>query len=223
MTRKITDTSKQDPLLNMAYATVPRGIEMQERHGQQDFVRQGDDDKGRTRCQLPTHILHSKREEFEAVGFEFGEPVEGDEIWTDTLMPAGWSKRGSDHAMWSYIHDEKGRQRVAIFYKAAFYDRNCHMSLEGRFTFRKDFIGKDRTQPRICHYRVFRQDGDDAEITEGDLAGHTLIVEVKREVPGEPEGYDPDYYKTIEAVGEEGRAKLAEMYPNYQDPTKHWD
>jgi hypothetical protein len=35
----------------------------------------------------------------------------------------------SDHAMWSYLVDELGRERVSIFYKAAFYDRSAHMSL----------------------------------------------------------------------------------------------
>jgi predicted secreted protein len=29
--------------------------------------------------------------------------------------------------MWSYIVDDEGTQRVAIFYKAAFYDRDAFM------------------------------------------------------------------------------------------------
>ena len=32
--------------------------------------------------------------------------------------------------MWSYLTDQHGRQRVAIFYKAAFYDRRAFMRLE---------------------------------------------------------------------------------------------
>jgi len=31
--------------------------------------------------------------------------------------------------MWSYLLDEHGRRRVAIFYKAAFYDRSAFMRL----------------------------------------------------------------------------------------------
>ena len=30
-----------------------------------------------------------------------------------------WKREGSSHAMWSYINDELGRERVAIFYKSA--------------------------------------------------------------------------------------------------------
>ena len=44
-------------------------------------------------------------------------------------LPPGWSRQGSDHAMWAHLLDEHGRQRVGIFYKAAFYDRSAHMHL----------------------------------------------------------------------------------------------
>jgi hypothetical protein len=36
--------------------------------------------------------------------------------------------------MWSYILDDKGRERCAIFYKAAFYDRRAHLSISARYT-----------------------------------------------------------------------------------------
>jgi len=67
--------------------------------------------------------------EFEAVGFTFSEAVNGDALFRPATLPAGWTKHGSDHDMWSYINDEHGRERVAIFYKAAFYDRRAFMRL----------------------------------------------------------------------------------------------
>ena len=36
--------------------------------------------------------------------------------------------------MWSHIVDAEGRKRVAVFYKAAFYDRRADMRLEPRYT-----------------------------------------------------------------------------------------
>jgi len=63
-------------------------------------------------------------------GFKFGDVVNGDPLFTQVKLPAGWKKIGSDHDMWSYVHDEQGRQRISVFYKAAFYDRNAFMRVD---------------------------------------------------------------------------------------------
>lgn len=63
--------------------------------------------------------------ELEALGFTFGPVDEGDPLFRPADLPQGWRREGSDHDMWSYVLDEKGRRRVAVFYKAAFYDRNA--------------------------------------------------------------------------------------------------
>jgi hypothetical protein len=78
---------------------------------------------------LPVDMKPS-RAEFETLGFVFGEPVQGDDLFISATLPAGWKRRASDHDMWSYIDDETGKPRVAIFYKAAFYDRHAFMRLE---------------------------------------------------------------------------------------------
>jgi hypothetical protein len=78
---------------------------------------------------LPVVILHSSKEDFLALGFTFGELVEGDELFCYATLPEGWSRQGTSHNMWSIIVDETGKERVAIFYKAAFYDRRAHMEL----------------------------------------------------------------------------------------------
>jgi hypothetical protein len=67
------------------------------------------------------------RDAMVALGFTFGEPV--DDLFQSATLPEGWSRQGSDHAMWSHIVDERGIERVGIFYKAAFYDRSAHASL----------------------------------------------------------------------------------------------
>ena len=69
--------------------------------------------------------------EFEALGFTFGDPDEGDPMFRPATFPEGWQRKDYDDAMWSYLVDEYGRDRVSIFYKAAFYDRDAFMSLVG--------------------------------------------------------------------------------------------
>lgn len=102
-----------------AVAAGPRFIEEQEAAGQREMV---------AATTLPTK-LHTPREEFIAVGFTFGDPVPGDRLLQEAMLPDGWTRQGSDHAMWSFLVDGLGRRRASIFYKAAFYDRDAFMSL----------------------------------------------------------------------------------------------
>jgi hypothetical protein len=82
---------------------------------------------------MPTET--GDRAEYEALGFTFGEPVAGDEIFTQCTLPEGWTKQASDHNMWSYIHDQLNRRRVAVFYKAAYYDRSAFCRIETPYTY----------------------------------------------------------------------------------------
>lgn len=92
---------------------------------------------------LPTDT-HDTDREFEAVGFVFGDPDPRDPMFRPTTLPAGWSKRGSDHDMWSYVVDEHGRNRVSVFYKAAFYDRAAHMSLNTVYGYLRSCVGDSK-------------------------------------------------------------------------------
>jgi hypothetical protein len=95
-------------------------IERQERDGQRQLVSSD---------RLPSDF-QGDRTEWEALGFTFGEPDPDDPMFMPATLPEGWKREGSDHAMWSYIVDRYGHHRVAIFYKAAFYDRSAFMRLE---------------------------------------------------------------------------------------------
>jgi len=97
-------------------------IESSERAGGQEILH-GDS--------LPTEILRGSESEFTGLGFVLGEPYPDDPIFRPATLPEGWSKKDGEHqyGYWNYIVDETGRERVAIFYKAAFYDRHAHMEL----------------------------------------------------------------------------------------------
>ncbi|CPT66581.1 Uncharacterised protein [Mycobacteroides abscessus subsp. abscessus] len=62
-------------------------------------------------------------------GFQRGESVEADPLFVCATLPEGWSRKGSEHAMHSTIVDDRGVERVSVFYKAAFYDRRASMSV----------------------------------------------------------------------------------------------
>lgn len=120
----VTNTTAADPQDHLAMAMVlgpTDAILHQEAQGQAELLRSE---------VLPTEI--SCREGiagFEALGFTFGDVVDGDPLFRNATLPDGWSRAGSHHSMWSYIVDERGVSRVAVFYKAAFYDRRAHMGL----------------------------------------------------------------------------------------------
>jgi len=69
-----------------------------------------------------------QEQEFADLGFEFGDRT--DNLFRVATLPEGWGREASDHDMWSYIVDGTGTRRVAVFYKAAFYDRKAFMRIE---------------------------------------------------------------------------------------------
>jgi hypothetical protein len=101
------------------YAVSPEGVRcnIMEAEGQRQIVASE---------VLPTD---APWQELVSLGFVRGEGVAGDPLFCRCTIPAGWKRQGSDHAMWSYIVDQRGVNRVAIFYKAAFYDRKAHASI----------------------------------------------------------------------------------------------
>jgi hypothetical protein len=121
ITNKVTNTTREGPT---AGTLMPGGIERSERQGQQQLVESDT---------LPRAVLGEDRALYEKLGFTFAGPVPGDDLFVFATLPPGWKKERSGHAMWSHIVDEQGKKRVAIFYKAAFYDRRADANLVSRY------------------------------------------------------------------------------------------
>lgn len=117
----VEDTSKRDPIVHVA-GIMAEGqsdyIANMEKQGQKQLVNS---------TAFPIDCNFSDEQDLLDLGFVLGDKV--DDLFREVQLPEGWEKRGSDHAMWSYIYDERGLPRVSIFYKAAFYDRSAHWSL----------------------------------------------------------------------------------------------
>lgn len=45
----------------------------------------------------------------------------------------------TEHSMWSKLIDSDGLERASVFYKAAFYDRNAHITVNQRFSIAVDY------------------------------------------------------------------------------------
>jgi hypothetical protein len=125
------DTTKSFPEVRQAsrFLGVPVGpivgsdvILEQEAQGQRQIVNS---------TKVPTDGTQSEeqRQKLAALGFKLGEIDSRDPMFREVELPEGWSREGSDHSMWSYIVDERGFRRIAIFYKAAFYDRSASLSI----------------------------------------------------------------------------------------------
>lgn len=116
----IENAADRDPLLHLLGA-LSEGtgtyIEGMESAGQRQLVHSD---------RIPTE---GNAQSLIDLGFTLGDPDPRDPMFRPCTLPEGWSREGSDHAMWSYIVDANGRQRVAIFYKAASYDRSAHFSV----------------------------------------------------------------------------------------------
>ena len=125
--RNTTRAMREDPAeamlalaVGMSDGTGESFILAQEAAGQREMVNSD---------VLPTD-LRSPKQEFLDLGFTFGDQADGDPMFQHATLPAGWKREGSTHAMWSYLVDGDGFRRASIFYKAAFYDRSAHMSLD---------------------------------------------------------------------------------------------
>lgn len=98
----------------------PDGIERSERDGQKSFMAQQT---------LPINGL--EQEKLEALGFIFGNRPVGDELFIACQFPDGWTKRPTEHSMWSELVSPDGKVVASMFYKAAFYDMDAFMVWRG--------------------------------------------------------------------------------------------
>lgn len=146
------------------------------------------------------------------MGFELGEPFPDDPLFRPANLPEGWRKRATGHAMHSDILDDQGFARVGMFYKAAFYDRKAHLSLNRRLTIgidmREDFDPNKRNRV-IQAAMPAEEDGRDRFLI---LARFDLEV-------AEDDAEKWDKFGKLEATAQRW---LDAHYPDHMDPLAYW-
>ena len=126
-TPRNTTRDMQDPGNSLAFllqanagGSPSNAIENMEAQGQRELVAS---------TVLPFPGFGASDADFEALGFTFGDKVPGDDLFRQATLPEGWTRKGTEHAMHTDVLDERGIARVAVFYKAAFYDRRADMHI----------------------------------------------------------------------------------------------
>lgn len=183
-------------LENLMVASTPGGIEAQEARGQRSFVRNET---------LPKE-MHSPKESFESLGIKFGE--DADDIFVNVTLPEGWEKKPTDHSMWSDLIDEKGRKRASIFYKAAFYDRSAHISLNSRY--RSNYTPEDD----------YKSDMDRNERDAGNWYG---VVYDCDEIIFKTEPLKGGGREIADKLRKESKSWLSKKYPDHENELAYWD
>ena len=145
---------------------------------------------------LPTDVSPKCKASLEAAGVKFGEPVNGDPIFLNVTLPAGWKKERTDHSVHSDLLDEQGRKRAGIFYKAAFYDRSAQMHAVSRYGYSYDYERDDGT----------------ATVTDG---GKEIYRTEKAE--------GKERYDRMDAAGKLAAAWLNANYPKWKDADAYWN
>lgn len=198
--RNTTQDVKNNPLITLAIAMREGAsgmIESQEAAGQSGFVNS---------TTLPTKIMtENGKEILEKFGIIFGEVVEDDPMFQHVELPEGWTREGTGHNMHSNVLDERGRKRIGVFYKAAFYDRSAHLWVNGRYSSTYDY---ERSEKDKVYVGIVTD--CDNTIWEADP------------MPGIKEDGEEnwDAYRECQVVA---KAWLNEHYPDWNDPAAYWE
>jgi hypothetical protein len=184
----VTNTTVEDRHQEWVLGGNPRAIEAQEARGQAELVNSS---------LLPTR--GSEDPAIAAMGIVMGDPVEGDPLFRSCTLPDGWTKAATNHSMHSDVIDDKGRKRIGVFYKAAFYDRSAHMWPVRRFTAR-------------------------AEYTEDyDAPKHAVVVDCGTIIFRTEEAAGAKEWEKQDALQKEAQAWLVERYPDWNNAAAYWD
>ena len=182
---------------NAIVAGTPGGIEAQEAAGQRTLVSNFN--------RLPKNYIgrdgrNFPRELLERLGFKIGGEV--DVIFYAIEAPDGWTMKPTDHSMHSDVLDDKGRRRMGVFYKAAFYDRNAHFHFTTRYVADVEY----RDDPS--------RDWDKGERRSVVKDGDTIL----HAEPWLPNGE----FKQHDATDQKCERWLDERYPAWRSPEAYW-
>lgn len=191
-------------------------------------------------AQIPRQMHDVDREILESWGLKMNFDDITDPLFVPCELPEGWSRTGSPHSMHSYIVDEKGRQRVGMFYKAAFYDRRAwarvirryrvdsNYDIEDAFCKKHDIHRYDYegdilvpTQNLIVDFGRLIGTGDDARpvvIFATPVFGFDDLSDNEK-LHGDRRSRELEIEQLRTSTTQQW---IAENLPNFDDAAKHW-
>ena len=206
--------------------SISVAILQQEARGQQEFVTSESlpsEINGSVQQTKTTPWRKQTEEDFAKSGIKLGPVYTEDPLFQSAELPQGWSKKGTEHSMHSDVIDDKGRIRIHVFYKAAFYDRSAHMSLINRFS-----VGSGRTlrcmHPDFSNVDSIPKDGDEDIVVIDNGQGPIPTERFRIKVGVPPEGSEPhQQYLNLQAARVSAAQWLDENYPDWALPYAYWD
>lgn len=207
---------------NFIVAATEGGIEQQEAEGQQALCANS--------ARLPKEGDNHKeidRALYEKMGIVFGD--DANDLFVNVTLPEGWKITPTDHSMWNRLEDDKGRQRAAIFYKAAFYDERASISLRTRFSIQKTYCNAEGESAYHGNQPPkFEPTHETYQVKDADT-----VVFVVPPIPMFKGRRDEERESRIRRFNEHERQEslqyaqcgmwLVECYPDWRDPFAYWD
>jgi hypothetical protein len=178
-------------------------IENQEKRGQNNLLQSE---------VLPKNCNSCNRKQLEKMGIVFRE--DADDLFVYATLPNGWKKQSTDHSMWSDLIDDKGRKRASIFYKAAIYDRDAHISLNRRYSYRTEPVNGYENND-------YRED-----FWHGVVKDEETIIWKTNAIPPQPKNDRDarvDWRNSEDELIKKCRDYLNNMYPEWEDYLAYWD
>lgn len=146
------------------------------------------------------------------LGFGLGGPSPYRKGFRKAVLPEGWKIKPSDHYMYSWVIDEKGRRRAQIGYKAQ--DNWVSFHLERRFSpsFAKDDEGESEDDKGATVVAVI-QDSDRKEVWRGPT------------VPEVDKKKNPRWFEqptALDVACKLAEEKLVQIAPDWKNVEAYW-
>jgi hypothetical protein len=215
MKRKITNTVENDPIINL-FIGLGSGIEAQEAQGQRELVESS---------QLPRKWSMGKcevQEQYKKMGIKIIDESEGDDLFFNVELPEGWKLKSTDHSMWNELHDNNGRVRATIFYKAAFYDREAFINFNNRYSF---YEVCDEYRNHLDSYESIKLEKRRGEVKDCD----TIIYETKykqyktKHTEKNHEKFWEGHDKMKNGLRAQAEKWLKKRFPDHEDINAYWN
>lgn len=112
-----------------------------------------------------------------------------DDLMMRVILPNGWCISNNE-VYWSYLLDEKGRERASFFYKGSFWDRDSFLHFQRRFSI--SYWVADYNREEFEQKPEYIQDGfeeiwmdvEKAKKIDGISEGERKIICITREYDG---------------------------------------
>lgn len=180
-------------------------IAKQEQQGQQEFLREN---------LLPVRMDGKSKEALEKAGVKFLEICKDDALFQKVVLPQGWTKRATEHALWSELIDAHGSVRVTIFFKSVSYDRDAFCQANTRYALDlniQELVNAEFSASR--YYFVF-----DA-VKKIEVFKTETIYRYSSKNAEER----ADFYKKCEVLRKSCNDWLNANFPDHEDPGMYWD